>query len=283
MLLLAHRPLLARPLLTRTLAAHAAAAGLLAWALSAPLAARADGPHGDDGQARPGAGPGFALGIGLMSSQKPYLGIDRDNTVLPLVRYENRWVRVMGPGVEFKLPGLALGGAQRLDFGLLLGYDFNGYKPGDAPILAGMDTRHAGLAAGARLGWRSGLADVGVRWLGDASGHHHGQRLELGVEKNLRFGATMLEPRLKATWLDSKYVDYYYGVRPSEAIVGRAAYTGAATVNVELGARAVYLFDRHHSVFTDLAVTRLGAAIKDSPLVGRTTENRVGMGYMFRF
>ena len=33
----------------------------------------------------------------------------------------------------------------------------------------------------------------------------------------------------------------------------------------------------------DVEVTRLASSIKDSPLVDRSTENRVFLGYLYRF
>ena len=45
----------------------------------------------------------------------------------------------------------------------------------------------------------------------------------------------------------------------------------------------MYLFNRHHSMFVDVGVTSLGSGIKDSPLVDSSTENRVFLGYLYRF
>ena len=63
----------------------------------------------------------------------------------------------------------------------------------------------------------------------------------------------------------------------------RAAYQGKSTVNAELALRGMYLFNARHSVFVDVGVTRLGSGIKESPLVDSSTENRVFMGYLYRF
>ncbi len=45
----------------------------------------------------------------------------------------------------------------------------------------------------------------------------------------------------------------------------------------------MYLFNPHHAMFLDLSVTALGSGIKDSPLVDRSTENRLFVGYQYRF
>ena len=74
-----------------------------------------------------------------------------------------------------------------------------------------------------------------------------------------------------------------YGVRDSEATAGRAAYTGKATLNPEISLSGIYRFDRHHSMMLNVGVKALGKEIKDSPIVDRSTENRVMLGYTYRF
>lgn len=226
----------------------------------------------------------WGLGLGAGSMQKPYTGMDRENRVLPMLSYENRWVRVAGLGAEIKLPRLGISDKQHIDFRLVARYDGSGYEADDAPVLAGMAERKSGFWAGARAIWHTGFAQLNADWTADASGHSKGQRFSLGIEKNFRVGPTlMLTPRLAAVWLDRKYVDYYFGVRDGEALTDRAAYGGRAGVNTELGLRGAYLLDRHHSLFVDVGVTRLSRPIQDSPLVDRSTENRVFMGYLYRF
>ncbi|MGM9481389.1 MipA/OmpV family protein [Roseateles sp. NT4] len=250
----------------------------LSCAAMAPLMAAA-APGAQEGQASP-----WALGIAAISKQQPYAGMDRETRVLPLLSYENSWFKFSGLGAEIKLPRLGLNDKQSIDFRLLGRFDMGGYEADDAPILKGMDERKSGFWMGAKATWRNDVAHLSADWSADASGHSKGQRFGLSLEKTLRFGPQlMLTPRLGATWLDKKYVDYYFGVRSHEANAGRAAHTGKAGVNTELGLHSAYLFDRHHSMFLDVGVTRLAKEIKNSPLVDRSTENRVLLGYLYRF
>jgi len=261
-------------LLTRLALTAVAALGL-----SAPLAVAAAGQDAKDAEAS-----SWGLGLAAISAQKPYAGMDRETRALPMVTYENRWVRFGGLGAELKLPRLDLGGTQHVDFRLVARFDGSGYEADDAPILYGMAERKSGFLAGARATWHNGLANLNAEWMADASGHSKGQRFGLSLERNFRLGQqVMLTPRLGAVWLDKKYVDYYFGVRGDEASVGRAAYTGKAGVNTELSLRSAYMFDSHNSIFLDVGVTSLAKEIKNSPLVDRSTENRVFMGYLYRF
>jgi outer membrane protein len=226
----------------------------------------------------------WGLGLAAVSTQKPYAGIDRDNTAFPLIYFENKYVRIFGPGVELKLHSLDLNDSQRVNFRLVGKYNGSGYEENDADILDGMSERKGGIWTGAKVQWEMDSVDVSAEWLADVSGNSKGQRLNLAVEKTWRFGEhVMLTPRLGATWLDKKYVDYYYGVETDEIMLNRPAYAGKSGVNLELGVRGNYIFDAHHSAFLDIGVTSLTEEIKDSPLVDRSTENRLLMGYMYRF
>ena len=163
-------------------------------------------------------------------------------------------------------------------------YDFSGYEAGDAPILNGMRERKDSFWAGGKMVWRTGLVDVSAEVLADAGGKSKGRRANFGLEKTWRIGEhVMLTPRVGAAWVDKKYVDYYYGVAADEARAGRVAHVGKSGVNAELGLRGAYVVDAHHSLFLDLGVTKLSKQIKDSPLVDRSTDNRVGLGYLYRF
>lgn len=262
--------------------ARRVATSALAHLLFVPLVALANEPADKAGDAAPEST--WGLGVAAISTQKPYTGMDRDNRALPLVYFENRWVRVLGPRAEFKLPSLDINASQKVDFRLVARYDGNGYESEDAPILSGMEERKDGFWAGAKATWRNGIADVSAEVLADASGNSKGQRATLGLERTFRLGQNvMLAPRASATWLSKKYVDYYYGVRDNEVRTDRPAYLGQSGVNAELGARATYRFNASHSMFLDVGVTSLAKEIKDSPLVDRSTENRVSVGYLYRF
>lgn len=226
----------------------------------------------------------WGLGVGAMVKQRPYKDIDLKSTAVPLIQFENKYVRLLGLGVEVKLPSLDVGKSQRLDFRIVGKYDGSGYEADDAPILAGMDERKGGFWAGAKVKWHNELADVSAEWLADASSHSKGQRFNLGLERTWRLGdRVMLTPHAKLAWQDKKYVDYYYGVRDSEVRANRAAYTGKSGVNPGIGVRGAYMFDKRHSMFLDVEVTSLAKGIKDSPLVDRSSEYGMFLGYLYRF
>lgn len=227
----------------------------------------------------------WGLGLAVVSTQKAYKGVDRETRVLPMLSFENRYLKLSGPNLELKLPGWSLDDSQRLNFGVVAKlFGGGGYEAGDSPFLAGMAERKSGFWAGGKVEWENDLADVKLEWLGDASGKSKGQRLLLGLERKWMLGSgLMLVPQVGIEWVDAKYVDYYYGVRAGEATAARAAYTGRAAWNADIGLTGIYRLGGRHSLMLNAGVKVLGQEIRDSPLVDRSTENRVMLGYMYRF
>jgi len=257
---------------------------LLLVAAIATGASAQNAPPGDD----PGDQPkSFSWGLGLagLTQQQPYIGIDRENHAIPVIFFENSWVQLMGPFLELKAPSLKWGDEKELTFGVgaqLFG--FNGYEPDDAPILNGMAERKSGIFAGPFVKWSSPLVNVTAQWMLDASRKSKGQRVSLGLERSFHVGQHfMLTPSTTATWMDGKYADYYFGVRSDEARAGRPAYVAESTLNAEVGLRIDYLIDQRHSVFAALQYNVLGSAITKSPLVDRSSEQGILLGYLFRF
>ena len=241
-------------------------------------------PAATESQPQPSADASrWGLGIAAGVKQQPYTGAGTKTQGIPLIYYENHYVRVLGAGAELKLPKFELGADASLSFGLRAKYGLGGYEPGDAPILEGMQERKGSVWLGAGVTWHNEIADVSAEWLGDASGKSKGQQFRLGVQRNFRAGSFTLTPRIGANWLDRKYVDYYYGVRTEESRAGRPAYLGASTVNTEIGLRVDYAIDRRQSVFVDVSATQLGKQIKNSPLVDRSSQTSLSLGYLYRF
>jgi len=220
----------------------------------------------------------WGLGLGVGMERKPYTGYDNKTQVLPLLFFENKYVRVLGLGAEFKLTS-----AGPVSFALRLRYSPDGYRESDAPILAGMDKRKSALLAGGAATWRTGLGILSAEALGDVSGASKGSQFKLGYDKPFRLGRFNVTPHVAAVWLDRKTVDYYYGVTAAEARVGRAQYDGRSTGNTELGVRTGYALAPNQIVTLDVGTTLYGSGIKNSPLVDRSSQTSVRLGYVYRF
>jgi len=240
----------------------------------------------EPGRPRDGDKPSIAWGLGVagITTQQAYKDIGRDNAVLPLLYFENSWVQLMGPRLDFKLPGFEWGEDESLSFTVGIQYDGRSYDSNDAPILNGMDDRKNSILAGAAVKWSSALVNVSAEWMTDIAGESKGQRVTIGLERSFSVGESfMLTPSVAAVGMDKKYVDYYFGVRTSEARAGRSAYSADSTVSAEFSLRTDYMVDEHNTLFLTMGYTALGKEIKDSPLTDRSGETMLLLGYLYRF
>ncbi|WP_229722434.1 MipA/OmpV family protein [Xylophilus rhododendri] len=226
----------------------------------------------------PSAAPSWGVGGGVFYVRKPYKGYDSDTKVLPWVSYESEHFSIQVPQIDYKFSPVG-----PVSFRLRARYALNdGYDASDSPNLAGMADRDASVWLGAAAVWKNDFANVSAELLG-ATGQSKGSKFTIGLDRNFGFGSFVLTPRIAAVYADRKYVDYYYGVRAAEATASRAAYDGRSTTNLELGLRLGYGIDARQSLFLDVSGTRLGSAIKDSPLVDRSSVGGVRVGYLYRF
>lgn len=222
--------------------------------------------------------PAWGLGLAVSADRKPYRSFDHKVQPLPLVTYENRWISIMGPGVDFKLPS-----AGPVDLRLRSRFGFEGYEAKDSPHLAGMAERKGSLWLGAAATWHTRVVDLSAELLADTSGHSKGHQLTLQAERRFQAGAFDITPRLALQRQDRKAVNYYYGVDTHEARPGRPAYAGSATMNLQAGVRVGYTLAPRQWMFVDVSSTRLGSAIKNSPLVERSSQHAVTAGFLYRF
>lgn len=229
-------------------------------------------------QAQEADAPSWGLGLAVAADRKPYRDFDDKLQPLPLLTYENRWIHIAGPGVDVKLPSLGPVGLRlRSRFG------FDGYEAGDSPWLAGMRERKSSLWLGAAATWDTGPVQLSAELLADASGHSKGRQFTLKAERRFQLGAWDITPRLALQQQDRKTVDYYYGVDGPEARLGRPAYEGGSAVNLQAGVRVGYAVAPRQWVFVDVGSTRLGSAIRNSPLVDKSSQPAVAAGYLYRF
>ncbi|MEM5316493.1 MipA/OmpV family protein [Paraburkholderia sp. JHI869] len=218
----------------------------------------------------------WGLGAGVVLRAQPYSGDGTKVTPVPLVTFDDKWVSLYGTTLDLKIghwDGVSV--ALRGQYAVT-----EGYKASDAPILNGMQDRKAAFWYGPSVKWQTAFGTLSGAFL---LGGNKGERAKIGYGKAFRFGDFTLEPNLGVEWLSAKYVGYYYGVMPSEATIGRAAYSGNATWNASIGAHTSYQLTRRQSVTLDAAVTRLGSGISDSPITGKRYSPAVLVGYHYQF
>ncbi len=221
----------------------------------------------------------WSLGAGIGIQRSPYRGVGNETNAIPLLGFQNRYVRLFGTTFDAKLPS-----AGPVDFSIRARYALgDGYKSSDSSYLSGMDKREGGLWLGLATTWHSGVADVSLEWM-RALGKSKGNRIKLAVERSFEAGNRIqITPYAGVQWSDSKDVDYYFGVKDSEVNTERARYEGKSTTSVNAGIRIDYALTRHQNLFLDVGLQRWGSGVTDSPLVQRSTSPSLRMGYLYRF
>ena len=248
-------------------------------ALQAPVAHAQDDEGADRGAAEQD-GSKWGLGVGASLKHSPYKGIGSDNSYLPLISYENKYVKLFGNALDVKLPSQG-----PIDFSIhakvALG---EGYQVSKSAYLSGMETRKGSLYLGGTSTLHAGFSDLSLEYLKDVSGNSKGSQLKLGIEHSFSFDRRyQVTPHASVTSLDSKYVDYYFGVKASEATAARPEYTGKSTTESEFGVRFGYMVTPHQRLLLDVSDTHWGSGISRSPLVQKTSTPGFLVGYLYTF
>jgi len=143
-----------------------------------------------------------------------------------------------------------------------------------------MQTRSAAFWMGPALKWSTPYGDLSGEYL---SGGNKGQKADIAFGKTLDYGNFSIEPHAGVNWYSGMYVDYYYGVRTSEAQAGRPAYTGTSSYKESVGAKFDYRVTPRQLVSVDLGIAHLGSGITDSPIVGKRFIPEAKVAYLYQF
>lgn len=218
----------------------------------------------------------WGLGVGVGYRQTPYRGDDTKYTPIPLIYFDDKWVHALGTTLDLKL-GKWDGVAFTLRAQYALG---DGYRQSNSPSLSGMQDRNGAFWYGPAFTWTTEFGTLSGDFL--TSGNK-GQKAGLDFGKTFAYGQFSIKPHVGTEWLSDKYVDYYYGVRPSEVQAGRNEYQGSSTYDVSLGLDFAYRITPQQMVTFSLGASHLGSGITDSPLVDKKFIPQARLGYLYQF
>ena len=145
-----------------------------------------------------------------------------------------------------------------------------GFHSSDGSRLTGMATRRSSLLGGPTFDWEGDPGALSVGYFTDLNGASSGGYLDVLLSKSLVknerwdvFGT------VEVSRLDSKIVNYYFGVAPAEVTPTRPLYQPGATTNVTLWVTGQYNLTKRHALMFGANVTHLGGAAAGSPIVER--------------
>ena len=218
----------------------------------------------------------WGVAAGVSGSKSPYKGDGVDVSPISLLFFDNKWVYVAGTSADIKIghwSGVSV--ALRVDYALS-----DGYRGKDAAILHGMQTRKSALWFGPAVSWET---DLGVASASFLTAGNKGQQANLHFAKTFEMGRFSLSPYIGADWMSSRYVNYYAGVTPSEARIGRPAYQGKSAYRFSFGTRVEYRLTQQQALGLQVGLSHVTSGITDSPIVGTKTSPEIGLIYIYQF
>lgn len=172
---------------------------------------------------------------------------------------------------------------KRLRFGLATQARF-GWDADDGRLTRGMKDRDFTFDLGPALRWQTDYGTINAQWGFDVGGASNGQNFELQYIKSLiRNSAFRLNASASATWNNSRFNDYYFGVSASETSAQRPAYNAGSGVETRIGLNGAYTIANDKFLLFGAAVTRLSNAQADSPITETRMQPFAYFGYGMSF
>ena len=226
------------------------------------------------------SGVRWSLGLGVISSPRPYVGANNSILPIPLVELYYKKFYVQGIQAGFHL-------FENGDFVIdaRAGIVFAGLDPNDSPDLEGLTERKSSIEGGVVVDWTPGKFKLSASAYTDLLGRSDGQQIGLDLSRawtfnDYRWGLT---PSIGFVWQSGNFVDYYVGVTPGEAAPGRPAYEPGSAVNFRSSLFVYFMISHRVTAVGLLRVQRLDNEIYSSPIVDkqRAYFGLVGITYKF--
>jgi outer membrane protein len=212
----------------------------------------------------------WSVGGGVIASPRPYEGVDMKIFPVPVVG-----LRAGAFFFESVRMGVRVANLEHFKADVIAQARLEGYDEDDSDALEGMDDRRMTADAGMRLTGKWRHVEAELMALADVLSRHEGQEVGVGVGFPIRTGRGerwTITPGVGARWQSEDLVDYYFGVEPTEAKVGRPAYEAEETVNLRAEVKVRHVFPgRRWSFLGQVTHEWLGDEIQDSPIVDDET------------
>ena len=207
------------------------------------------------------------IGLGPYIQSQPYYGVDDIVVPSPVIFFDNgifyvRWSRA---GLYF------LGEkGDKISWGFSLTAQPRpfGYKPSDSSTLTGMEERKSTFEGG--LAFSASYEKekyIEIMLLTDLFERHDAWLLKTEIGDTYKFGKASFYPSLIIMYQSQQFLDYYYGVKTSEATPTRKAYSASSGFEVGIQTYISYPLTDNFSLLTNLRYDRISSSAYDSPIV----------------
>ena len=213
----------------------------------------------------------------VRSANFPYRDAGTRRDFIPMYMYEGDLVFLRSNSV-----GLKFGPSPERRVELFFRHRFEGSPFDEIPAsLAGMARREPGIDAGVGGAWGGAWGIAYAELLQDVSTASEGSELRLGYKYPWRRGRLFVRPHLTLAVRSSELNDYYYGVRPAEAVPGRPAHAAQSGTAAELGVVVTYQLEGRWRLLAGASILRLPDTVADSPVVGHRTQRALLLGALY--
>ncbi|WP_353572467.1 MipA/OmpV family protein [Candidatus Albibeggiatoa sp. nov. BB20] len=220
----------------------------------------------------------YRVGAIALWNTEVYQGTGSEARLLPaLYLKSSRWE------FNFKELKYSLIDTKQFKLSPILSLDMNGYDADDSPVLTGMEDRDFSVGLGLAAKVKLGLFDVNASIQQDISNNSDGLLADLSLGMTRPITRQLIAGfKVGATYQDSDYSNYYYGVLPSEARDSRPAYELDNTINPYVQVNAIYRLNKVWSLNSAIIYTQLDSEIEDSPIVGNGNEMTILLGITYQ-
>lgn len=143
--------------------------------------------------------------------------------------------------------------------------------------------RSLAFDAGIELMYADTWGDLQLQVLGDVTYTHKGVDIWASYAYPWRHGSWSVVPSVGVKWKSSHLLDYYYGVRNSEAVGERHAYKASSGFNTFAKLSASYRIDENWGVVGVAEYESLSRSIRRSPIVDEQGIATLFIGVMYNF
>ncbi|WP_251358171.1 MipA/OmpV family protein [Kangiella sp. TOML190] len=219
---------------------------------------------------------GWLWGIGALADYHIYDDVGTRTFIGPYIGYKGEKFSFIGPEFRYKFyekDGFRIAGQLSL---LAWGH---GYEEDDSSLFEGMEDRDFSFGPGIVLGYKTGPWDFEFNSAFDALNNSEGMELMAKASYKFHLGSFSLKPMVALDYFDEDYMDYYYGVKASEATLARPQFSADSSLNKVLG--ITLTTNEFFGGVTSLSVQNIwyDSDIEDSPLVDDDSNVRVLLSF----
>jgi outer membrane protein len=219
----------------------------------------------------------WSLGTGFRYGMFPYVGEETEHDFLPLITYSGEHFFIDGTRTGFHLYD-----TEDWLVGTYVAYRFGGFNEDDSKKLDGMD-RDDGVDGRFAITRKTSFGDFTMDTGADIRDKSNGWDAQLRWGKTLGGDSFLYRPWIGLTYEDQNLVNYYYGVKSSEATAQRPAYETDSALEWSYGIDTSYRLSQHHYVGLNLQYTQLDSTKLDSPIVEENGIYQAFLSYRYEY